>query len=120
MEIDSTRVSPGMLPPIIRMTPNSPSVCAKVSAMAETMPGQASGSSMRRIVSQRDRPLTKAASRTFGGMASNARWIGCTANGRLMISEATRMPAKLNTSWPPNTDLSAPPKADCGEKARSR
>ncbi len=63
----------GMLPPIIRMTPNSPSVWANVSATAETIPGHASGSSMRRIVSQRDSPLTKAASRTLRGMASKAR-----------------------------------------------
>ena len=43
----SVRVSPGRLPPTIRTTPNSPSVCANVRMAAVRMPGQASGTSMR-------------------------------------------------------------------------
>ncbi len=35
MAIDSTWVSPGILPPIINTTPNSPTVCAKPSTVGE-------------------------------------------------------------------------------------
>ena len=55
-------VSPGMLPPIISTTPNSPKVCTKVSTIADSTPGQASGNSTRQKVCQADRPLTAAAS----------------------------------------------------------
>ena len=56
------RVWPGMLPPTISTTPNSPSVCTKVSTIADSTPGQASGSSTRQKVDQKPSPLTAAAS----------------------------------------------------------
>jgi hypothetical protein len=55
-------VSPGMLPPIISTTPNSPSVCEKGRAMAESSPGHARCSSIRQKVYQVLKPLTVAAS----------------------------------------------------------
>ena len=64
-----------MLPPTISTTPNSPIVCAKVSAAAEISPGQASGSSIVRKVRQCDRPLHHAASRISGAIASKPRSI---------------------------------------------
>ena len=83
MAMEIVFVSPGMLPPTISTTPNSPSVCAKVSTIAERTPGQASGSSMRRKMRQRDRPQHPAAARTSPGIASKARCIGWMAKGRL-------------------------------------
>ena len=70
---DKVRVSPSMLPPTMSTTPNSPSVCATVSAMPASKPGQASGSSMRQNVCQLDRPETQAASRRLCGTAAKAR-----------------------------------------------
>ena len=93
---DSTRVAPGMLPPIISTTPNSPIVWANVRTKADKRPGQASGSSIRRKVSQGVMPLTQAASRTSAGKASKARCIGCTANGRLISTES-------DAFWLPDT-----------------
>ncbi len=52
---------------------------------------------------QRRRPQHRAASRTSGEIASKARWMGCTANGRLMMMEATSMPANVNTSGSPTS-----------------
>ena len=97
-------VSPGMLPPTISTTPNSPSVWAKVSTMAETTPGQASGNSMRRSMRRGDMPQHSAASRTSGAIASKARCIGWMAKGRLKTTEATSRPWKEKVSWRPNND----------------
>ena len=41
--IEATRVSPGILPPIISTTPNSPTVWANPSTLAVIKPGRASG-----------------------------------------------------------------------------
>src|SRR6185312_550412 len=43
MASDSTSVRPGMLPPIISTTPNSPTVWAKPSTAPVMKPGRASG-----------------------------------------------------------------------------
>ncbi len=94
-------VSPGMLPPTISTTPNSPTVCAIVITSAETMPGQASGSSMRHNVRCQDNPQHSAACRTSTGMDSKARSIGISANGRLKISDPTRSPSNENASGDP-------------------
>ena len=45
--IEATRVSPGILPPIMRITPNSPMVCAKVSMAAEIIEGRTLGINTR-------------------------------------------------------------------------
>ena len=101
MEIETVLVSPGMAPPTIRITPNSPRVWANVSTAALVMPRQANGSSIRRKICHLDKPLTSAASRISGLIASKARCIGCMAKGKLTMSEATRIPVKENTSGKP-------------------
>jgi hypothetical protein len=109
-----------MLPPTISTTPNSPSVCANVRTAAESTPGHASGSSMRRNACQRDSPQHCAASRTSCGIAAKARCSGCTANGMLTITDATTSPAKLNASGAPNARVNASPSELCAPSATSR
>ena len=100
----SVRVSPGMLPPTISTTPNSPSVCAAVRATPPSRPGHASGNSIRAKVRQLPSPDTQAASRSELGMDAKARWMGCAMKGRLTSTLANSRPSKLNTSlrsrWP--------------------
>ena len=120
MAIDTVFVSPGMLPPTISTTPNSPSVCAKVSTAAVSTPGHASGSSMRVKIRHGDMPQHAAAARTSSGMASNARCIGWIANGRFTSSDATSRPAKLNASVWPVAATNARPSGDSPPKATSR
>jgi len=70
-----------MLPPIIKTTPNSPTVCAKLSTAAVMKPGRASGSATLKKRSSGEAPSEAAASSGRVPMASNARCSGCTANG---------------------------------------
>ena len=59
---------------------------------------------MRYTVCHKVRPQHCAASRTSGVIASNARCIGCTANGMLNSTDATTSPLKLNASVCPVSD----------------
>src|SRR6056300_272200 len=95
-------VSPGMLPPTISTTPNSPSVWANVKTTAVNTPGHTSGNSTRQNACQVDMPQQAAASRQSWCSFSNTRCMGCTANGTFTSTDATHNPAKLNTRGCPN------------------
>ena len=84
------------------------------------MPGHASGNSMVRSIRQPDAPQMAAASRWSSGMASKARCIGCTANGRLTSSEATSRPLKLKARDCPKTACQACPRYEAPPKDTSR
>ena len=120
MAMATVRVSPGMLPPIINTTPNSPRVCTKVSTVADKSPGQASGSSTRHSVCQKESPLTAAASARSRGMASKARWMGCTMKGMLNTTEATTRPVKLKLSCTPKCVASQAPTGEAAPRPTSR
>ena len=85
-------------PPTIRTMPNSPRVWAKVSTIAVRSPGQARGRSTFHKARHGDMPQQAAASRNATGIASNPRWAGWIAKGRLKITEARTRPSKLNAS----------------------
>jgi hypothetical protein len=120
MEMATVRVSPGILPPTIRTTPNSPRVCANVITAAERTPGQASGSSMRIRACQKPSPQQRVASWMSGEIDSKARCMGCTANGMLKTTEATTRPVKLKASVPPVIASNQRPRGDCPPMATSR
>src|SRR5215475_10833723 len=67
---------PGRLPPTIRTTPNSPSVCAKLRTTPVTTPSSESGSSTRKNVRQRDAPNVADASSRLTSTCENADAIG--------------------------------------------
>src|SRR6266576_392788 len=54
--METVRVTPGMLPPTISTTPNSPMVWAKLSAVPVTRPDIESGRMMWKNVRRRDAP----------------------------------------------------------------
>ena len=57
-----------------------------------------------------DRPEQAAASRKASGIASNPRWAGWMAKGRLNRTEASTNPSKLKASGWPNTPCHRLPK----------
>ena len=81
MAMETTRVSPGMLPPIISTTPNSPTVCANVRTQAVTNPRKESGTATVKKASRGRARRLAAASSGPGPTAANAPWSGCTMNG---------------------------------------
>src|SRR5660397_211805 len=101
MEMDSVRVRPGMLPPTISTTPNSPTVCANVSTAAVSRPGREGGATPGAAGPSRHAPSTVDASRSRGSTAANAPSRGCTANGRLYSTDATSSPVNENGSVDP-------------------
>src|SRR6266404_364270 len=94
MEIEIVRVSPGMLPPTIKTTPNSPTVCAKLKTTPARMPLQESGTMTRKKVAQRDTPRHQDASTKRRSTPANAAMKGCTANGKVYRMEANKSPGK--------------------------
>src|SRR5262249_29387204 len=81
MAVDITRVRPGMLPPIIRMTPNSPTVWAKPSTAPVKRPGLASGNATVQKARRGEARKVAATSRGRSPTAAKALRIGCTTNG---------------------------------------
>ena len=81
MAMDMTLVSPGMLPPIISTTPNSPTVWAKPSTAPVRNPGRASGTATDQNASHGEARKVAAASSGASPKASNALRIGWTTNG---------------------------------------
>ena len=77
-----TRVLPGMFPPTISTTPNSPIVWAKVRTAAVRKPRSESGAATVRKASSGDARSAAAASRGPRPSDSKAAWSGCTMNGR--------------------------------------
>jgi hypothetical protein len=109
-----------MLPPTIKTTPNSPSVCANAKTRPVTIPGQASGRSIIQNTRQGGSPEQAAASRTSGGIDSNPRCIGWKANGTLTMTDASRRPSKLKTSECPTNACQASPSGELPPKATSK
>ena len=82
--------------------------------IAVRKPGRASGKATLRKRSQA--PARKVAATSSGRLpiASNAFWIGCTANGSENSTEPTTRPAKVNGKVPMFKALVIPPTAPCG------
>jgi len=70
MAVDITVVFPGMLPPIIRITPNNPTVWAEPRAAARKIPESDRGTTTVKNLSIGLAPKTEAASRYLSGMLS--------------------------------------------------
>src|SRR5229473_3176222 len=70
--METVRVDPGRLPPTMRATPNSPTVCAKLRTMPATIPGRASGTTIRAKVRARDAPRHHAVSIRLRSTAAKA------------------------------------------------
>ena len=84
-----------MPPPIISTTPNSPTVWVKASTAAVSRKGRTKGSNTRvRILTRSGRQQLCAASRISRSTERKPEVIGCTAKGRLKMTEPTRSPAK--------------------------
>src|SRR5437867_1328726 len=96
MEIEIVRVTPGMLPPIIKTTPNSPRVWAKLRIIPVKRPGHAIGTTTRKKVPTWDTPRHQDASTRRRSTPANAATKGRTANGKLYSTEAASSPAKEN------------------------
>src|ERR1700730_6040364 len=92
MEIEIVRVIPERLPPIIKTTPNSPRVCAKLSTTPVRTPGQASGNVTRKNVASQPLPRHHDASISRLSTVEIGAEKGCHAKGRLKSNEATRSP----------------------------
>src|ERR1700688_4999638 len=104
MLIDSVRVTPGMLPPTISTTPNSPIVCANVSATPVTSPENDKGTITRQKVRNFDTPSTADAFRSRESTAENEAANGCTAKGRLYSTDPMTRPSKVKASVCPVID----------------
>ena len=71
MAIDATFVSPGILPPIISTTPNSPTVCANVSTRPDNMEDLILGNKTFKSVCHLLLPSEKEASLSVGDNADD-------------------------------------------------
>src|SRR5579884_1403865 len=96
MLIESVRVAPGMLPPTIRTTPNSPIVCAKLSATPVTNPEKERGTVTRQNVRNFDAPRTAEAFRSRGSTAENDAANGWTEKGKLYRIDPMTRPSNVN------------------------
>src|SRR6267143_499234 len=95
------RVTPGILPPTMSTTPNSPSVCAKLSANPVTSPAFERGSTMRRKVCTGEWPSDAEARSRLESTAPNDAANGGTANGRLYNKDPITSPSKVKARvWP--------------------
>src|SRR5215472_12434163 len=122
MAVDITRVRPGMLPPIIRMTPNSPTVWAKPSTAPVKRPGLASGSATVQKARRGEARSVAATSSGRSPIAAKALRIGCTTNGIDETIEPMTRPVKVNASVrAPHSDARAvEPKQDQEREAYHR
>src|SRR5262245_125790 len=98
--MDSVLVTPGILPPTMSTTPNSPTACAKVKTSPVRMPGQDSGKATRRNVPDRETPRHHDASTRRRSTAAKAEVNGRIANGMLHSTDPIKMPAKENGKIP--------------------
>jgi hypothetical protein len=108
--VDMTRVRPGMLPPIIRITPNSPTVWAKPSTAPVRRPGLASGSATVQKARVGEARRVEATSSGRSPTAAKAFRIGCTTNGKDEMIEPMTRPVKVKASVrAPHSDAITPP-----------
>src|SRR5436190_22253927 len=99
--METVRVTPGIFPPTIRTTPNSPIVCAKLNATPVTNPGTDSGRITRKNVLSFEAPNVEDAAINRGSTLANAAAKGCTANGKLYRIDPITRPSNVNASvWP--------------------
>src|SRR5208282_5218249 len=96
--VDMTLVRPGMLPPIISMTPNSPTVWAKPSTAPLRRPGLASGSATVQKARRGEARSVAAASIGRSPIAAKALRIGCTTKGIEAMIEPMTRPQKVKAS----------------------
>ena len=71
-----------MLPPIIKITPNSPTVWAKVNTIAVRIPLLDNGNTIEKKASIGEALNVEATSSVRPGMASKADTRGCTVKGK--------------------------------------
>src|SRR5262249_38022824 len=102
--MESVRVTPGILPPTIKTTPNSPMVWAKHRAVAVTKPETDSGTTTRQNVLSLETPSTADAASTRESTLETAAANGCTANGRLYNTEPMTNPSKVKARVCPVMD----------------
>ncbi len=98
MAVDITRVRPGMLPPIMSTTPNSPTVWAKPSTEPLSRPGLASGSATVQKARVGEARKVAATSSGRSPMAAKALRIGCTTKGSEARIEAMTRPVNVKAS----------------------
>src|SRR5437763_14136728 len=96
MSIETVLVTPGMLPPTIRTTPNSPMVWAKLSGTPVTSPEIDNGRTIRKKVLNLETPSVCEAAIRRGSTAANEAANGCTADGRLYGIEPITSTTKVN------------------------
>src|ERR1051326_3270062 len=89
MSMETVRVTPGIFPPTISTTPNSPRVCAKLSTAAAITPGIESGRIISRKVRQPPAPAPRGRGAGFVAPA-----VPCRQHGR-SATKKTR-PHKTN------------------------
>src|SRR5678816_2151692 len=96
MSIETVRVTPGIFPPTISTTPNSPMVWAKLRATPVTNPDRDKGKMTRKHVRIREAPRVCEAATSRETTAENEAAKGPTANGRLYTMDPTTSPSKVN------------------------
>src|SRR5215469_4238099 len=96
MSIETVRVTPGMLPPTIRTTPNSPIVWAKDSTVPVISPADESGAITRMNVRSGEAPSVPEAAISLESTEENEVAKGCTAKGRLYRIDPTTRPENVN------------------------
>src|SRR5271165_3768778 len=120
MAVDITRVRPGILPPIIRMTPNSPTVCAKPSTAPLRRPGLASGRATVQKARVGEARSVAATSSGRSPIAAKALRIGCTTNGMEARIEPMTRPVKVNARVRAPQRLAMAPPGPSGPSATRR
>ena len=94
--MEATLVRSGILPPIIKTTPNSPTVWANDNTIPVSREGLMFGSSTLKSVVRYDFPITLEASSNDEGKLVNPLWMGCTIKGKEYMTEAITSPGKEN------------------------
>src|SRR6202035_4483790 len=98
MSMETVRVTPGMLPPIMSTTPNSPMVWAKAKTTPVISPGTERGTTTRKNVRDGEAPSVAEAASNLRSTEENAAVKGCTANGRLYRTEPITKPENVKAS----------------------
>src|ERR1700692_588911 len=119
MSMETVRVTPGILPPTIRTTPNSPMVCANAKTTPAISPGTERGTTTRKKVRAGEAPSVAEAASSLRSTEENAAVKGCTANGRLYRTEPITNPANVKGSAGPVKDGPQRPSGLCEPRATS-
>src|SRR5260370_42558594 len=94
--METVRVTPGILPPIISTTPNSPRVWANARTTPVTKPDRESGTTTRKKVRSGEAPSVAEAASNLRSTDENDAAKGCTANGKLYRTEPITNPVNVN------------------------